>query len=147
MEVFQWNELDNHSHDELECSKREAVKVLVHVKWVALNGLTTIFNHSHLHEYSEDSDENEQPVAEESVEHINLSELNLSGVDLIEYLHEHKDLENVGEMNQFLSVRSLFDFTWENTMGTNILFIGLTFGTSLLSRLNLLRVGTDEFIV
>ena len=68
---------------------------------------TTVLHHGHLDDDGEDGDVDEQHVVENAAEHIDFSELKLSGVDLIEDLHEHESLEDVGVMDDLLGVVSV----------------------------------------
>jgi len=47
-------------------------------------------------------DHNEKGVVEYSVEHVEFSEFNLFGIDLVENLHKNENLENVSEMDALL---------------------------------------------
>jgi len=47
-------------------------------------------------------DHNEKGVVEYSVEHVEFSEFNLFGIDLVENLHKNENLENVCEMDALL---------------------------------------------
>ena len=92
---------------------------MVVVEWVALDGLTTVLNHDHLHNECENCDTEEQKVVEEATEHIEFAVLDLSGIDLVEKLHEHKDLEHKGVVQQLLSHGSPFvvivvDVSWKS---------------------------------
>lgn len=59
---------------------------------------------------SENSDPDEKHVVEDSFEHVDLSKLDLFGIDLVENLHENENLEYVGKVKSFLGwlVKSFF---------------------------------------
>ena len=50
----------------------------------------------------DDGDPHEKHVVEDSLEDIEFSQLDLLGVDLVEYLHENEGLEDVSEMESLL---------------------------------------------
>ena len=57
-----------------------------------------------------DFDENEEEIVEEPGEDIELSQLDLSGVNLIEDLHEDKCVEDNCEMHSILLVPSFLRY-------------------------------------
>lgn len=73
------------------------------VEWPGLDCLTTDLNHCHLDYKGENGYEKEQEVVEEALEDIELSILNLSGVDLVEKLHENEHLEDHCIVKKFLT--------------------------------------------
>ena len=77
-----------------------------------LHGLATNLHHGHLDTECEEGDDVEPDVVAHAGEHIDFVYLEFSGVDLIEYLHEHEDLEHICEMNGFLGVAATHLVPW-----------------------------------
>jgi len=113
LEELEWDELDDKSNNQLDGSDHQADHVLFGVQWVSLYGSTSILDHAHLDDKGEDGDVHEQHVSENTFEHVLFTLLKLSGVDLIENLHEHESLEHKGEVEALLSRMSCFKILWK----------------------------------
>ena len=59
-----------------------------------INNLTSEFNHAHLHNKCQQEYRYEEVVVEEVVEHVELILVQLPCINLVEYLHENKALED-----------------------------------------------------
>ena len=81
-----------------------------------LHGLATNLHHGHLDTECEEGDDVEPDVVAHAGEHIDFVYLEFSGVDLIENLHEYKDLENVGQMDDFLGDTSFSLHAWHELL-------------------------------
>lgn len=108
MEELEWDEFKDQTNDKLNGSNGQADHVLSGVKWVGFDGSTSVLNHSHLDDESEDCNVDEKHVSEDSLKDVLFSLFKLSGIDLVENLHEHKCLEHICKMKALLgSVTSL----------------------------------------
>jgi len=67
-----------------------------------------------LDDESQQCNENEDPVVENSSEDVELSFFKKSSIELIEKLHEHKDLEHIGEMKKLHSSGHFWNISWCN---------------------------------
>ena len=104
LEEFEWNLLENKSPDKFSSSESKADVVLLSIKSMSLDDLSSNLNKSDLNSNCEEDDKNEEPVVEHALEDIHLSLLDLSSVNLIEELHEDEDLEDECEMQELLSL-------------------------------------------
>jgi len=59
-------------------------------------------DHYDLHDDGNEHDHKEHLILENAIEHVELSLEQLSGVDLIEHLHEHEGLEDKSEVQSLL---------------------------------------------
>jgi hypothetical protein len=112
-EMFRWNEFDNCTPWNRKETETKANQVLIEVKWIAFSDHASKFDHYELHNPFDDVNSDECVVCEESFKDVPFSFLDKSGVDLIEKLQDNEDLEDVCEMNTFLSTISKFIVLWE----------------------------------
>lgn len=70
---------------------------MVGVKRGTLYKHTTVFNNEHLHGDLDEGHDKEVNVVEESFENVEFTLTKLSGIDLVEDLHEYERLEDHGE--------------------------------------------------
>ena len=74
-------------------TQHQAQQVLIKGQLHCLHRLSTVLDHSQLDDNCRNQDYQEQWVVEEVLKHINLTDLQLSGVDLVEYLQQHEHVE------------------------------------------------------
>ena len=91
-------EFDGKTHQKLQGGDEKAKEVLLPREREWLDDLASNLNHGHLDGKSDDCDPHKKHVIEDSLEDVELSQLDLLGVDLVEYLHKHEGLEDVSEM-------------------------------------------------
>lgn len=108
--------------------------------------MSSNFYHCNLYCESQNGYENEDPVFENSSKDVELSILEESSIELIEELHENKDLENIGEVKELGSSGHLLNIRWHlNVLNPFSRF--LQFSTSALVFKVLLLVNkATEFI-
>jgi hypothetical protein len=75
--------------------------------------LSSNFYHYNLDCESQNGNKNEDPVLENTSEDVELSILEKSSVELIEKLHENKDLENIGEVKELGGSGHLLNIRWQ----------------------------------
>jgi len=68
------------------------------------HNFSTNLDHGHLNEEGDNHDDVEPTILKHSTEDVDLVGLKLSGVNLVENLHEDKDLEHISEVKGFLSI-------------------------------------------
>lgn len=90
------DELNDNSPNESERTNCEANQVLFPGKGHSSESTATELGDADLDGEGEHSDEEEDPVVEESGEHVEISGAELASVDLVEQLHEHEGLEHHG---------------------------------------------------
>jgi len=94
LEPSDWCKLDNESPDKRKRTKCKRHEILIGIEWPGLDSLSSDFNHAHLDNESEGGHSNEQEVVEEPGENVDFTFFDLSGIDLVEKLHEDEDLED-----------------------------------------------------
>lgn len=112
IEMFRWNEFDNGTPWNWKETETKANQVLIEVKWIAFSDHASKFDHNELHYPFDDVNSDESVVWEESLKNVPFSFLDKSGVDLIKKLQDNEDLEDICEMNTFLSTISKFIVLW-----------------------------------
>jgi hypothetical protein len=82
-----------------------------------------------LDDKGQSSNENEDPVSENSGENVEFTFFEKSGIELIEKLHEDKDLEYVGEVEKLHGSCVLWNVSWhDNILGPVGRFLELCTG-------------------
>jgi hypothetical protein len=71
------------------------------------HNFSTNFDHGHLNDEGHNHDDVEPTILKHSTEDVPFILLKLSGVNLVENLHEYKDLEHISEMKGFLSIATV----------------------------------------
>lgn len=117
LEESKWHELDGDTPEQFARSDHSGYLVLVPVERIALRDLSSNFNHGYLHSKCQERDENEQPISENAREDVEFSELDESGIELIEELHENEDLEDHGVMQQLLRWAAIWQVLWQEPSG------------------------------
>lgn len=82
------------------------------IEWNCFDNSTTKLYHDDLDDNGENGDEDEEFVVKNSGEDVEIFFSKLLHIDLIENLHEHKDIEHVGEMDTFLGHIPIFEKIW-----------------------------------
>lgn len=103
LEVLDRDELEEQSPWQGKEAKCDANEVLLNAELSTLGEGASVLNHGQLHDHGEDDDAEEHAIAEESFEDVQFSFLDLSGVDLVEHLEHHEDLEHKGEVQKLLA--------------------------------------------
>ena len=94
LEPSGWDALEDQAPDKCEGSDGCANAVVLHAEWVGAHVATTELDNDHLNTEGEENDANEHPVVEEVLEDVELMLTELTGVDLVEQLHEDEGLEH-----------------------------------------------------
>jgi len=113
LEHAKWKEFQQYSKNKLTRTEEEAPEVLAQGQRICLDSSTSDLDHGHLDQECDGSDSKEEPVTANARDDVNFAILEFSCIDLIEYLHEHEDLEHIGEMNQLWSVVTNRLVPWE----------------------------------
>ena len=117
---------------------------MLSVQWEAFSNLSTNFDHCNLNNKSQKRNENENAVSENSRENVELTIFQKSGIELIEKLHENKDLEYIGEMKKFHCFCHIWNISWSNNMfGPVSSFLKLSTGKSILNMTLLINKATE----
>lgn len=87
---------------------------MVSVERVAFNDSATDLNKNHLDDECKDNNGKEVWVLEDTREDVEFTVLNLTGIELIEELHEHEGLEHHGVMEKLLGWCTQILFVWEH---------------------------------
>jgi len=94
--------------DELAKTEEDADEVLLHAERVAFHDSSADLDENHLDNESEDDNTHELGVSCDTGEDVEFTVLDLTGVDLVEELHEHEGLEDHGVMDEFLGWSTFF---------------------------------------
>jgi len=94
-----WQELKDEAPNQGGGSQSDTVEVLHHVERHSLGGSASVLDDGNLERNGEDHHEDEDHVVEEILEHVDVGLLDLPGVDDVENLQEHEDVEHVGKMS------------------------------------------------
>lgn len=84
-----------------------------------LHGLASNFNQHHLDDECKKSNTKEEHILLNASEDVEASCQDTS-IDLIEHLHEHECLENVGHVDQLLSSNRFFLQMWHVSIGLHL---------------------------
>jgi hypothetical protein len=82
---------------------------LVGVKRISFDKMTSILNHSHLDNESQNGDPDKKHVVENSLENVQLSKFNLLCINLVENLHKNESLEDESKVKAFLGCMAFFN--------------------------------------
>lgn len=104
---------DNETPDELASTEKDADQVLLRADWVTFDDSSTDFDENHLDNEGEDNNADELGISGDTGKDIELTVFDLTGVDLVEELHEHEGLEDHSVMDKFLGWSTEFLFVWE----------------------------------
>jgi len=108
--------------------------------------LSSDFNHNDLYYESQNGNENEDHVFENSSKDIELSIFEKSSIKLIKELHENKDLEDIGEVKKLGGSGLLLNIHWHVNYLLRVIWICSQFGASfLIVKVFLLIDETTEF--
>lgn len=100
MEPAQWQQLKEQAPYELSRADQSTDSVLFPRERDGLCDFATNFYHGHLNNEGHNSNSHEVWVLEDAFEDVALASFEQSGVDLVEQLHEDKDLEKVSHVQQ-----------------------------------------------
>ena len=100
-----------------EHSDGEAEEVLFECQGGGSDRDTTILHEDILHDAGADDDIQEEEVVEETLEYVVLFNTKLSCIDLVEYLHEDKGIEDNGKMLSLLSSEEAACYRIDNVEG------------------------------
>lgn len=90
------DDFEEETREEGAGAEEEAEEVLLEAEFNALEGLSTVFDHGQLDDDGADENDQEQFVVEEVFEDVVLVRFQLSGVDFVEDLEEHENVEEDG---------------------------------------------------
>jgi len=109
--------------------------------------LSSDFYHNNLYNESQNGNENEDPVFENSSKDVELIFFEKSSIKLIEELHEDKDLEDVGEVKKLGGSGLLLNIHWHVNYLLPVICICSQFSASfLIVKVFLLIDEATEFI-
>ena len=118
--VEPWGRKDSLNDDALhhgEHSDGEAEEVLFECQGGGSDRDTTILHKDILHDAGADDDIQEEEVVEETLEYVVLFNTKLSCIDLVEYLHEDKSVEDYSKMLCLLSCEEAASYRVDNIEG------------------------------
>ena len=95
-EVVGEDDFEGEAGEEGGGAEEEAEQVLLEAELDGLQGLAAVLDHGELDDDGGDHDHQEQLVVEEVLEDVVLVVLQLTGVDLVEDLQQHEDVEEDG---------------------------------------------------
>ena len=101
---LQRKQLQQEAPNQFDGSDANADQVLVGAQRPSLDGSATVLDHHHLNDDCQNHNNDEVPVLEEVLEYVHLTFFNDSGINLIENLHHHENLEHKGKVKQLHGV-------------------------------------------
>lgn len=110
-QICRQNDLKEETRQHRGWAKQQAKQVLLEAEFDCLERFSSVFDHSQLDDDCHDHNDQEKFVVEEVFENVVLISFEFSGVDLVEDLKQHEDIEEDGVVFTSLVV-PVFDSDW-----------------------------------